>query len=355
MEIEELDNYLFTLKRKGTVKGSPQSTTRCIQRSRGFVEGRLSPRRRNTRRRLSSTHYHGNQGRVTALMIFLGWLGPVSVVRETICEWLPTKSQEKKQVFQIKNRNCSVGRAMWQLNLVIRTYKKLFAHDRIANKTFQFTLKNGYHKSAHLENFFCQHFLNSRTYPFSIFPNLNSPCLLLLLIIVSLVFLYLSKLEFLRLDLKAILYNATEIIYLFLHHTPVRQVRPCLSYCVQDQDSFEKKISNFKWSILRLLAKNCIIRIQLNQLGKQVTVDGECRSKRPDWARSFRLEVAKQLIATRQRDNFRAKLEGASFCLIVLETLQVLQIRLAKTATCFPNWIKRMPSKYSRSSYQYSF
>ena len=89
-------NY-FTLKRKGTAEGwSAQSTTRCIQRSRRFVQRRLSPRWRDSRGRLGigTIHCHGNQRRVAAMVILLGWFGPVSIIRETICEWLEDKKKE---------------------------------------------------------------------------------------------------------------------------------------------------------------------------------------------------------------------------------------------------------------------
>lgn len=55
-------NY-FTLERKGTAEGwRAQSTTCCIQRSRRFVQGRLSPRWRDSRGRLGigAVHCHGN-------------------------------------------------------------------------------------------------------------------------------------------------------------------------------------------------------------------------------------------------------------------------------------------------------
>ena len=89
-------NY-FTLERKGTAEGwRAQSTTCCIQRSRRFVQRRLSPRWRDSRGRLGigTIHCHGNQRRVAAMVILLGWFGPVSIIRETICEWLEDKKKE---------------------------------------------------------------------------------------------------------------------------------------------------------------------------------------------------------------------------------------------------------------------
>ena len=171
MEIEEVDNYLITLKRKGTVKRSPQSTTCCIQRSGGFVEGRLSPRRWNSRRRfcIGSTHCHGNQGRVATLVILLGWLRPVPVVRETIGEWL--QMGVKKQVFQFKEDQellCRAGYLTTKPCSYAR-FKHCLRMAELLKKTLQVFLSHLLRlpKEVHLGNF-SPLYLIRPTCPFSV-------------------------------------------------------------------------------------------------------------------------------------------------------------------------------------------